>query len=57
MIFISFVSFISSMVLYYRGSYIGGDKNVNRFMYLVLAFVCSMVFLIVSPNLIRILLG
>ena len=34
-----------------------GDKNINRFLYLVLFFVVSMGFLIVSPNLIRILLG
>lgn len=45
------------MVLYYRGDYIIGDKRFNRFIYLVLAFVLSMIFLIVSPNLVRILLG
>nr|YP_010850314.1 NADH dehydrogenase subunit 5 [Metapenaeus intermedius]WGH12347.1 NADH dehydrogenase subunit 5 [Metapenaeus intermedius] len=55
--FLSFVMFISSMVLYYSGSYMAGDKNMNRFMYLVLAFVMSMGFLIISPNLVSILLG
>nr|YP_009130812.1 NADH dehydrogenase subunit 5 [Metapenaeus ensis]AKA27970.1 NADH dehydrogenase subunit 5 [Metapenaeus ensis]QID77071.1 NADH dehydrogenase subunit 5 [Metapenaeus ensis] len=55
--FLSFVMFISSMVLYYSGEYMAGDKNMNRFMYLVLAFVMSMGFLIISPNLISILLG
>ena len=35
----------------------GGDYNVNRFLYLVLGFVMSMGFLIISPNLVRILLG
>lgn len=55
--FLGFVIFISSMVLYYRGEYIHGDRNINRFIYLVLAFVMSMGFLIISPNLIRILLG
>lgn len=55
--FISFVTFISSMVLYYRGDYMGADVNVNRFIYLVLGFVGSMGFLIISPNLVRILLG
>ena len=34
-----------------------GDNNVNRFIYLVLAFVISMAMLILRPNLIRILLG
>ena len=45
------------MVLFYRGGYIEGDYNIDRFIYLVLAFVISMFFLIVRPNLIRILLG
>nr|WOR81168.1 NADH dehydrogenase subunit 5 [Anaspides swaini] len=57
MMFLSFVSFISSMVLLYSGDYMKMDKNFNRFMYLVLAFVLSMSFLILSPNLISILLG
>nr|YP_010713849.1 NADH dehydrogenase subunit 5 [Aristaeopsis edwardsiana]WDD39069.1 NADH dehydrogenase subunit 5 [Aristaeopsis edwardsiana] len=55
--FLGFVMFISSMVLYYSGEYMAGDNNMNRFMYLVLAFVLSMGFLIISPNLISILLG
>nr|YP_009540731.1 NADH dehydrogenase subunit 5 [Pleoticus muelleri]AYQ22924.1 NADH dehydrogenase subunit 5 [Pleoticus muelleri] len=55
--FLGFVMFISSMVLYYSGKYMEGDNNMNRFMYLVLAFVMSMGFLIVSPNLVSVLLG
>nr|YP_009020462.1 NADH dehydrogenase subunit 5 [Geocharax gracilis]CDN85551.1 NADH dehydrogenase subunit 5 [Geocharax gracilis] len=55
--FLSFVLFISSMVMYYSGDYMSGDENYNRFMYLVFAFVFSMGALIVSPNLISILLG
>nr|YP_009512588.1 NADH dehydrogenase subunit 5 [Gennadas parvus]AXJ93155.1 NADH dehydrogenase subunit 5 [Gennadas parvus] len=55
--FLGFVMFISSMVLYYSGEYMSGDENMNRFMYLVLGFVMSMAFLIISPNLISILLG
>nr|YP_009545535.1 NADH dehydrogenase subunit 5 [Penaeus latisulcatus]AYO45613.1 NADH dehydrogenase subunit 5 [Penaeus latisulcatus] len=55
--FLGFVMFISSMVLYYSGEYMSGDNNMNRFMYLVLAFVMSMGFLIISPNLVSILLG
>lgn len=57
MIFISFVCFISSIVLYYRGGYMSGDYNIGRFMYLVLGFVLSMLLLIISPNMISILLG
>ena len=55
--FLGFVIFISSIVLYYRGEYIAGDNNMNRFIYLVLAFVISIGFLIISPNLVRVLLG
>nr|QXU57684.1 NADH dehydrogenase subunit 5 [Cherax cairnsensis] len=56
-LFLGVVLFISSMVMYYSGDYMDGDKSYNRFMYLVLAFVLSMSALIVSPNLISILLG
>nr|YP_010688244.1 NADH dehydrogenase subunit 5 [Fissuleon brevigonarcus]WBR65438.1 NADH dehydrogenase subunit 5 [Fissuleon brevigonarcus] len=55
--FMSFVLFISSMVIYYSDDYMRGDENLNRFIILVLMFVLSMVFLIISPNLISILLG
>nr|YP_009514139.1 NADH dehydrogenase subunit 5 [Palaemon capensis]AXY96097.1 NADH dehydrogenase subunit 5 [Palaemon capensis] len=57
LMFLSFVCFISSMVLYYSGGYMAADYNINRFMYLVLGFVTSMLFMILSPNLISILLG
>nr|YP_009424535.1 NADH dehydrogenase subunit 5 [Chlorotocus crassicornis]ASU92681.1 NADH dehydrogenase subunit 5 [Chlorotocus crassicornis] len=57
MMFMSFVTFISSMVLFYSGGYMGGDPNMNRFMYLVLGFVTSMGFLIISPNMVSILVG
>nr|YP_007317384.1 NADH dehydrogenase subunit 5 [Corallianassa coutierei]AGA56161.1 NADH dehydrogenase subunit 5 [Corallianassa coutierei] len=55
--FLSFVCFISAMVLFYSGDYMLGDPNINRFIYLVLAFVFSMSMMICSPNLISILLG
>jgi len=55
--FISFVRFISAMVLSYSGGYMQGDFNINRFIYLVLAFVISITFLIIRPNMVRILLG
>nr|YP_009002522.1 NADH dehydrogenase subunit 5 [Cherax robustus]CDL72599.1 NADH dehydrogenase subunit 5 [Cherax robustus] len=56
-LFLGVVLFISSMVMYYSGDYMNGDKSYNRFMYMVFAFVLSMGALIVSPNLISILLG
>nr|YP_009973289.1 NADH dehydrogenase subunit 5 [Chinapotamon maolanense]QNH92740.1 NADH dehydrogenase subunit 5 [Chinapotamon maolanense] len=57
LLFLCFVLLISSSVLYYSGSYMKGDKNFNRFMYLVLMFVFSMAAMVLSPNLISILLG
>nr|BDL61408.1 NADH dehydrogenase subunit 5 [Deiratonotus japonicus] len=57
MLFLCFVMLISSSVMYYSGSYMISDKNFNRFMYLVLAFVLSMALMVLSPNLISILLG
>nr|YP_009116452.1 NADH dehydrogenase subunit 5 [Cherax holthuisi]AJD80480.1 NADH dehydrogenase subunit 5 [Cherax holthuisi] len=55
--FLGTVLFISSMVMYYSGDYMNGDKSYERFMYLVFGFVLSMGALIISPNLISILLG
>lgn len=56
-IFIRFVLFISSIVIFYRKYYINGDLNLNRFILLVVIFVISIMILILSPNLISILLG
>nr|ARH53786.1 NADH dehydrogenase subunit 5 [Cortodera humeralis] len=57
LLFMSFVLFISSMVIFYSEEYMHGDKNLSRFINLVVMFVLSMMFLIISPNLISILLG
>nr|YP_006575876.1 NADH dehydrogenase subunit 5 [Calosoma sp. BYU-CO241]ACZ58525.1 NADH dehydrogenase subunit 5 [Calosoma sp. BYU-CO241] len=57
LMFMSFVLFISSMVIFYSNQYMSGDLNINRFIMLVLMFVFSMMLLIISPNLISILLG
>nr|QRW36404.1 NADH dehydrogenase subunit 5 [Sanfilippodytes adelardi] len=57
LLFMSFVLFISSLVIFYSNEYMMGDKNINRFIMLVLMFVLSMMLLIISPNLISILLG
>nr|UFR83001.1 NADH dehydrogenase subunit 5 [Xylotrupes beckeri]UFR83027.1 NADH dehydrogenase subunit 5 [Xylotrupes sumatrensis] len=57
LLFMSFVLFISSMVIYYSEEYMEGDIFINRFIMLVSMFVLSMMLLIISPNLISILLG
>nr|AYW52292.1 NADH dehydrogenase subunit 5 [Lebiini sp. 2 ACP-2013] len=57
LMFMSFVLFISSMVIFYSNQYMENDLNINRFILLVLLFVFSMMLLIISPNLISILLG
>nr|AYW52272.1 NADH dehydrogenase subunit 5 [Galerucinae sp. 7 ACP-2013] len=57
LMFMSFVLFISSMVIFYSEEYMGGDLYKNRFILLVVMFVLSMMMLIISPNLISILLG
>nr|YP_010137194.1 NADH dehydrogenase subunit 5 [Apriona germarii]QWM97266.1 NADH dehydrogenase subunit 5 [Apriona germarii] len=57
LLFMSFVLFISSMVIYYSEEYMHGDVYLNRFILLVIMFVLSMMFLILSPNLISILIG
>nr|AYQ19020.1 NADH dehydrogenase subunit 5 [Ptilodactylidae sp. 2 ACP-2013] len=57
LVFMSFVLFISSMVILYSEDYMSGDLNMNRFILLVVMFVLSMMLLILSPNLISILLG
>nr|YP_009971715.1 NADH dehydrogenase subunit 5 [Thesaurus albertalleni]QNG56425.1 NADH dehydrogenase subunit 5 [Thesaurus albertalleni] len=57
LLFMSFVLFISCMVIFYSSDYMHGDLFINRFILLVVMFVVSMVLLIISPNLISILLG
>nr|YP_010397532.1 NADH dehydrogenase subunit 5 [Boreoheptagyia alulasetosa]UQJ73441.1 NADH dehydrogenase subunit 5 [Boreoheptagyia alulasetosa] len=57
LMFMSFVLFISSLVIFYSKEYMAEDPNINRFILLVLLFVFSMMMLIISPNLISILLG
>lgn len=57
LMFISCVLFISSMVVLYRHSYILDDIYKFRFLVLVFLFIMSMLFIIVRPNMVRILLG
>nr|AIY61627.1 NADH dehydrogenase subunit 5 [Nasutitermes takasagoensis] len=57
LLFMGFVFIISSLVILYSDDYMSGDLNIVRFISLVLMFVISMMFLIISPNVISILLG
>nr|WKR35341.1 NADH dehydrogenase subunit 5 [Symbrenthia lilaea] len=57
LLFMMFVSLISSSVIYYSKSYMSSELNLNRFIVLVLLFVFSMILLIISPNMISIFLG
>nr|YP_009050434.1 NADH dehydrogenase subunit 5 [Potanthus flavus]AIC37429.1 NADH dehydrogenase subunit 5 [Potanthus flavus] len=57
LLFMMFVSLISSSVIYYSSSYMSSELNLNRFIVLVLMFIMSMILLIISPNMISILLG
>jgi NADH-ubiquinone oxidoreductase chain 5 len=55
--FIRFVFLISSIVLFYRFFYIGHDLRPRRFVILINFFVLSMAILVMSPSIIRIMLG
>nr|YP_009114143.1 NADH dehydrogenase subunit 5 [Euphaea ornata]AHC02140.1 NADH dehydrogenase subunit 5 [Euphaea ornata] len=57
LLFMGFVLFISSMVVFYSIGYMEGDCYISRFIILVILFVLSMMLLIISPNMISILLG
>ncbi|YP_010449132.1 NADH dehydrogenase subunit 5 (mitochondrion) [Pectinophora gossypiella] len=57
LLFMMFVSLISSVVIFYSKSYMSSELNLNRFIILVLLFVFSMILLIISPNIISIFLG
>nr|YP_010118684.1 NADH dehydrogenase subunit 5 [Pelopidas mathias]QQY86869.1 NADH dehydrogenase subunit 5 [Pelopidas mathias] len=57
LLFMMFVSLISSCVIFYSKSYMSSELNLNRFIILVLMFIMSMILLIISPNIISILLG
>lgn len=57
LIFLGSVCFISSSILNYSIYYMEGEKNFLRFVYVIIIFVLSIWFLIIRPNLVRILLG
>lgn len=51
------VGLISGRIMSYSIYYIEGEKNYLRFVFVLLLFVFSMWFLIISPNLVSLLLG
>lgn len=57
LVFLGRVCLISSCIIKYSEYYIEGEINFLRFVYIILIFVRSMLFLILSPNLLRLLLG
>nr|UGS80405.1 NADH dehydrogenase subunit 5 [Lachesilla punctata] len=57
LLFMSVVCLISFVVVYYSKSYMGSDKFMSMFIFLIFCFVSSMMLLIISPNLISLLLG
>lgn len=57
LIFILVVNLISLRVYFFRKSYMRQDLSSNRFRLVLLTFVLSMYLLILSPNLLRLLIG
>nr|UZT27019.1 NADH dehydrogenase subunit 5 [Xyloterini sp.] len=57
LLFMSVVLFISSMIMKYSSEYMYNDYNIQRFIILVVLFVISMMFVILSLNLFSILIG
>lgn len=55
--FVGVVLFISSIVLWYRYCYIGLDPLREKFCYMVLLFVMSIILIILGGNILIILLG
>lgn len=57
LIFLAVVFLISSIVIFYSEEYIGHERIKNSFAMIVFLFVLSIIFLIISPNIIRVILG
>lgn len=57
LLFIRFIIIISSIIILYRYIYIIEDKFIKRFIFLIILFVLSIVLIIISPNIIRIIFG
>lgn len=48
---------ISSIIFIYRVIYMGADVYVNRFSILIFIFIVSILLMVISPNVFRILFG
>nr|AHA52519.1 NADH dehydrogenase subunit 5 [Eumacrocentrus sp. QL-2013] len=57
LMFISTIFLISSMVIIYSIEYMNNDMYLKRFLMLILIFIISMIYMIISPNMISILMG
>lgn len=57
LLFIRFIIIISSIIILYRYIYIIGNKFIKRFIFLIILFVLSIVLIIISPNIVRIIFG
>lgn len=57
LLFIRFIFLISSIIMIYSYIYIYREKFIERFIYLVILFIISIILMIISPNIIRILFG
>lgn len=57
LLFLSFILLISSVVVFYRIYYMDGDLGLVRFLALVLLFVFSILFLVLSPSLLGLIFG
>nr|YP_010443354.1 NADH dehydrogenase subunit 5 [Lebertia trifurcilla]UTE89511.1 NADH dehydrogenase subunit 5 [Lebertia trifurcilla] len=55
--FSSFVLLISSVVFVYSVFYMSGDFSVYRYVWILLLFVISMLFLVFSPNIFSLMIG
>lgn len=56
-LFIRLIILISAIIILYRIVYMEGEKNIRRFNYLLLLFILSIVFIVIRPNIVRILVG
>nr|BAM45534.1 NADH dehydrogenase subunit 5 [Andricus pseudoflos] len=57
LMFVSVIMFISSMVMLYSKEYMMMDLKKKYFIMILMLFVVSMIFMIISPNIISIILG
>lgn len=57
LMFFRLVSYITGAVLIFRERYIGKDKQIRYFIYLIILFVIRIFFMVFSLNLVSLILG